>query len=152
MNYELLKTIHIFIGAIVFGSGLSMLVYEQWFNQKHAINAQLKTSQRLLRLNLCVIMPAGLILLLTGIGMIHIKHLDMRLFWIQGSTIGFMIATITYLISLYYYRLSLYPQSDRPKGTTTIKRIQQKHRFFAWMTLIIIMAMIFLMVNGPSGV
>ena len=151
MDYYLLKTVHIISASILFGGGFTLFIYQLLVNQHHAPNKCLQISHYLLKLQIILLIPAGMVQLVTGFMMINLKHYNLHAFWVLGVIFGFILAVGSYLSSIYYFKLAINELEKTTVNTSSYEKYHKKYLQRAWLTFGLLAMMIFFMSTGPQG-
>lgn len=93
MEYNLIKSFHIISGSLFFVS--AGLITYWWFAKK--------THHNLDKLMWFVMMPSGLIQLITGFAIIGIQQYDYHNIWVMGSIIGFVLQILGWYSWLWIF-------------------------------------------------
>lgn len=112
IDYFTLKIIHVISATFIFGGGLVTFFY-QLFMQTQISDLQARAPLLKICLQYAwgIIIPCATLQVITGFYIITVKHYDVHQLWIIITFCGFIIASINWLLSLYYlmqlYQLTL---------------------------------------------
>jgi len=99
--FNWIKILHIVSACILFGTGLGTAFYLFLANIKKDIALIANASNQVLMGNLLFTMPAGVLQLITGLGLVMIHHYSFTQLWVIGSIIGYVIAGACWLPVVY---------------------------------------------------
>ena len=92
-----LKALHILSAALFFGTGLG----SAWYKLRAGLQSDLAViawvDAEVVRADWIFTIPSGLLLPLTGLGMVHLLHLPLSTPWIAWALGGYGIAGLTWL-------------------------------------------------------
>lgn len=146
MQYNWLKSIHVFSASIVFGFGV-MLTLLLVFSYKQHIKALFATAIDLtIKLNWLVILPAGIVQLLTGFSLFGINHYSMAHLWVKFVTIGFFVSILCWLSMMYCLQQCRYAfKTSAGDFTVGIQTAFKRFLITAVMTMCVVFSIIFMM-------
>ncbi|PHQ78104.1 MAG: hypothetical protein COB66_09550 [Coxiella sp. (in: Bacteria)] len=97
MLYEWLKIVHVISAAILFGTGMGTAFYMFYVNFSQDIDLIANATKQVVFADWVFTGSAGVLQAITGFSMIALKGYSLKLPWIYGSIIGYLIAGACWL-------------------------------------------------------
>ncbi len=138
MLYFYLKTIHVIVGATLFGVALSTSGLLVFAKHNQAITDLTPAVNRWLRMNGFLVLPLLLIQMVLGLSVISIQHYSLTMPWVVVTFVGFILMLFSWLAATF--NLLQYKHQSDPI-------LYIRWRRFCLAALIILMVMVFMMAN-----
>ncbi|MBX7196833.1 MAG: DUF2269 domain-containing protein [Sandaracinaceae bacterium] len=97
MLAAVLKLVHVLAAMLFFGAGIGSVYYKVRSYQGGVIAVMAFCDREIVRADWLFTVPSGVILPLTGLGLVHVYHLPLTTPWILTGLAGWAIAGITWL-------------------------------------------------------
>lgn len=99
--FEWIKIIHIISSAVLLGAGAGSVFYFWFANQQSNIQLIANAAKQVIFIGVILTGVSGVIQFITGLLLVFLKDISPISFWIIGSAIGYFVAVICWIFSIY---------------------------------------------------
>lgn len=99
--FEWIKIIHVISSAVLLGAGAGSAFYFWFVNRQSEIQLIANAVKQVVFVSLMLIGISGIIQFITGLLLVFLKSISPVSFWIIGSALGYFVAAICWVFSVY---------------------------------------------------
>lgn len=99
--FEWIKIIHVISSAILLGAGVGTVFYFWFANRQSDIQVIINTAKHIIFVGVLLTGVSGVIQFITGLLLVFFKDISPVSFWIIGSAVGYFVAAICWVFSVY---------------------------------------------------
>ncbi len=130
----ILKTVHVLAAVLFLGTGLGSVYYKMRADRSGQIEVIVWVQKSIVLADWLFTVPAGIVLPVTGLWMVHLYNMSLTAPWILLGMIGYAIAGITWLPAAFLQlRMREMAQRALDEGTPLPPMFARYNRY--WMML-----------------
>ena len=151
MMYFYLKMIHIVLGGLLFAAGIGPVVNVLLAHRAGGLADEYRALCLSWRLSWLLVIPLGIVQALIGFSIILIKGYAANNLWVLVAYIGFFVAAILWVVSLFF-QMQCKDLLSRAVNNVHINSREYHNYFRTWLlfgglAVLVLLIMIFFMAN-----